>query len=61
MATTLLAPGVAFVATVSLLIKLMLVTLQSCAMGLFRLVVWLGFDVVVKTNFPSGLDTHLVY
>ena len=60
MATTQLAHSFAFMATVSLLIKLMLVTLQSCGRAMFRLVVWLGFDAVAKLISPSGLNTDLL-
>ena len=59
--TTQLAPSVAFVAMVRLLIKLMFVTLQSYGWVMFRLVVWLGFDVVAKMILCSGLNTYLVY
>jgi len=41
-ATTQLAPNVSFVATVSLLIELMLVTLQSCGRATFCMVVLAG-------------------
>ena len=61
MATTQLALSIAFMATVSLLIKLMLVTLQSCGRAMFRPVAWLGFDVVAKSIFPLSLNTDLVY
>ena len=61
MATTQLDPSVVFMATVSLLIKLMLVTLQSYGRAMFQLVVWLGFDDVVKSISPSGFEYRLGY
>ena len=54
-ATTQLAPGFSFVATVSLLIKLMLVTLQYCGRATFCLVVLAGVGCCSKINFALGL------
>ena len=61
MATTLLAPSIAFMAMVSLLIKLLLVTIQSCGRATFRPVVWLGFDAVAESILPSGFEYRLCY
>ena len=46
MAKIMLAPSIAFMATVSLIIEFMVVTLQSCGRAMFRMVIWLGFDAL---------------
>ena len=61
MAKTQWAHSIAFMAMVSLLIKLVLVLLRSCGRASFRMVVWLGFNTVVNSISPSGLNTNLVY
>ena len=61
MATTQWAHNIAFMAMVSLLIKLVLVLLQSYGRDSFCMVVWLGFKIVVTSISPLGLNTNLVY
>ena len=61
MAMTLLAPSIAFMAMVSLLINLVLILLRSHGRASFHMVVWLGFNTVANSISPSGLNTDLVY
>ena len=61
MATTQWAHCIAFVAMVSLLIKLVLVLLRPCGRASFRMVILLGFNTVANLISPSGLNTDLVY
>ena len=60
-ATTQWAHNISFVAMVILLINIVLVLLRSCGRALFHMVVWLGFNIVENSIFPSGLNTDLVY
>ena len=61
MATTQLAHSIAFVAMISLLVKLMLFLLRSCGRTMFGMVVWLGFNAVANSISPLGLNIDLVY
>ena len=59
MATTQLAHSVAFMAMVSLLIKLVLLLLRSCGRATFYIVVWLGFNTLENSIFSFGLEYKL--